>query len=93
MSDEDDFLVYGLDSPLHCVIKVRGHIRESWGVCLHMRIANQTTERGIPISILTGELTDQSVLLGVINGLYGFGFALISVKCVPCSATNYQSDT
>ncbi len=35
-----------------------------------------------PMSILTGRLTDQSALIGIINSLYDFGYPLISVECI-----------
>jgi hypothetical protein len=33
-----------------------------------------------PVTILTGQLIDQAMLLGVLNGLYGLGLPLLSVE-------------
>jgi hypothetical protein len=35
-----------------------------------------------PVTILTGLLTDQSALVGVINTLYNFGYPILTVECV-----------
>ena len=35
-----------------------------------------------PVTILTGLLTDQSALIGVINTLYDFGYPILTVECV-----------
>jgi hypothetical protein len=32
------------------------------------------------VTVLTGQLTDQAMLLGVLNGLYGLGLCLLSVE-------------
>jgi hypothetical protein len=34
------------------------------------------------VTILTGRMTDQAALIGVINSLYDFGCTLLSVECV-----------
>lgn len=33
-----------------------------------------------PVTTLTGELLDQAALMGVLNGLYSLGYALLSVE-------------
>lgn len=93
MSDEGASLKYGLDSPTHCIIEVQGHISESWAEHFHMEITHQMTLDNVSISLLRGDLIDHAELMGVLNGLYGFGFALISVKCTPCLATKNQDCT
>ena len=35
-----------------------------------------------PVTILTGRVADQSVLIGIINTLYTIGCPLLSVECV-----------
>ena len=43
--------------------------------------------------MLTGELTDQVALMGVLNTLYAMGFTLLKVErleCPPPSATSWQ---
>lgn len=85
MSDEGALFKYGLDSPTHCIIEVQGYISEQWGGFFHMEITHQIAPDEMTISTLTGDLSDQAELMGILNGLYGFGFTLISVKCTPCS--------
>ena len=35
-----------------------------------------------PMTTLTGQLIDQSALIGVINSLYDFGYPILLVECV-----------
>ena len=47
-----------------------------------MKIEHDRVLNEYPVTILTGLLTDQGALIGVINTLYDVGCPLISVECV-----------
>jgi hypothetical protein len=47
-----------------------------------MSIEHDVVLNQYPITILTGRLTDQAALIGVINSLYDLGCPLLSVECV-----------
>ena len=73
-----------LGSPAIYQITVRGNLEDSWSNQLGgINIHNATTANETPITILQGELVDQAALFGVLNTLYGLGFPLLSVECVP----------
>jgi hypothetical protein len=50
--------------------------------CGGMSIEHDVVLNQYPITILTGRLTDQAALIGVINSLYDLGCPLLSVDCV-----------
>lgn len=62
-------------------IIVQGNVNPAWQDRLEgMRIVRFQLERtDTYISILTGELTDQATLIGILNFLYNTGYPLISV--------------
>ena len=86
MAEKLDWSTFTLGSPAVYQITVRGYLDDSWsnqlgGIAIH----NTTTARETPITILQGELVDQASLFGVLNSLYGLGFPLLSVECVPAA--------
>ena len=73
-----------LGSPAIYQITVRGYLEDSWSNQLGgVVIRNTTSAQETPITILYGELVDQAALFGVLNSLYGLGFPLLSVECLP----------
>ncbi|MEZ4564860.1 MAG: hypothetical protein R2853_19190 [Thermomicrobiales bacterium] len=75
--------IYG---PATCVIRVQGVLAPDWSAQMaEMRIAVQRGEHR-PITVLSGELTDQAALHGVLAALYELGLPLISVECTPFAA-------
>jgi hypothetical protein len=50
--------------------------------CGGMTIEHDMVLTRYPVTILTGRLSDQAALIGVINLLYDFGCPLLSVECV-----------
>ncbi len=84
MPEEQDWSKFNLGSPAIYLIKIRGHLNEDWSNQLGgMTISHTTAVCNIPITILEGEMIDQAALFGVLNSLYGLGFPILSVKCVP----------
>jgi hypothetical protein len=64
-------------------ISIMGTLDKQWSdYCGGMSIEHQSSLDQYPVTILTGQLTDQSALVGVINSLYDLGCPIISVECV-----------
>lgn len=78
-----------VDSPLRLVtpgtytIRVQGRLDNSWSDQLSgMRITISGAGR-YAVTMLTGRLTDQAALFGVLNTLYDLGLPLLSVDYLP----------
>jgi len=69
------------DLPGSYRIRVRGWLDPSWsGRMSGLTIsASQATEPE-PVTTLTGDVTDQAALMGVLNALYDMGFPLLGVE-------------
>ena len=64
-------------------IRVLGTLDKKWSdYCGGMTIEHDILLDEYPMTNLTGQLIDQSALIGVINSLYDFGYPLILVECV-----------
>ena len=64
-------------------IRVSGFLDAGWSAHIGgMSVHHQADADGNSMTILTGELADQAALYGVLNGLYGLGFSLLSVECL-----------
>jgi hypothetical protein len=64
-------------------ICIMGTLDKNWSdYCGGMKIEHGIVLNEYPVTILTGLLTDQAALIGVINTLYDVGCPLISVECV-----------
>jgi hypothetical protein len=60
-----------------------GTLDTNWSeYCGGMKIEHDRVLNEYPVTILTGLLTDQASLIGVINTLYDLGCPLISAECV-----------
>jgi hypothetical protein len=69
--------------PIHYQIQVQGTLDPRWSGHLGgMAISASTQEDGSAITTLTGILTDQAALLGVLNALYNLHLPLMSVQCL-----------
>ena len=72
---------YDFDRPRECRIRVQGFLDESWserlgGLCITTsKIRDQK-----PVSVLAGQLRDQTELAGVLNTLYELHLTLLSVE-------------
>ena len=66
--------------PARYCICVKGFLDESWSHRLSgMQISNQVPDKQSPTAEITGEVRDQTELIGVINSLYEMHMPLISV--------------
>ena len=64
-------------------ITIQGYLDCSWSDDFGgITINNEVSKDGSPLTVLTGSLVDQAALFGVLNGLYGLGFPLLSVECL-----------
>ncbi len=70
-----------LDQPGQYRIRVQGALGERWMEYFEdMQIAVETCPDGAQVTVLTGCLTDQAALQGVLQKLYNLGFPLISAE-------------
>jgi hypothetical protein len=71
-----------LDDAVRCRIRVAGTVEPRLSVRLGGLRLRAVARPGGATTVLCGDLHDQAALLGVLNGLYQFGFSLLSVDCV-----------
>ena len=61
-------------------IKVQGELKESWSEKLQgLQINVERSPAKKPVSILIGQINDQSALTGVLNALYEYNMTILSV--------------
>jgi hypothetical protein len=69
------------DLPGRYRIRVHGRLSTSWSNRLgEMSITVRQAASRLPITTLTGEVTDQAALMGVLSTLYDMGFPLLKVE-------------
>ena len=62
-------------------IKVQGELKENWSERLQgMQITVERSRSNIPVSVLIGQINDQTALSGVLNALYDYNMTIISVQ-------------
>jgi hypothetical protein len=70
-----------LHQPAHYRICVQGTLDATWSnYFADLTVVNELDASLSGITILTGQLTDQAMLLGVLNRLYCLGLSLRSVE-------------
>lgn len=82
MSDHNIQSRFSLRTPAMVDITIAGCLDESWAAQLGMDL-DHTTNDALSVTVLKGLLIDQAALFGVLNGLYGLGYPLLSVECTP----------
>lgn len=76
------------DGPAAYQITVRGAIAPGWSGRLEgMAINNLILDDGTVYTVLSGELTDQAALSGVLNTLYELQLPLVAVNKLPLAGT------
>ena len=64
-------------------ICIDGTLDKNWSeYCGGMRIEHDIMLDQYPVTILTGRLPDQAVLIGIINTLFDIGCPLLAVECL-----------
>ena len=81
-----------LDAPAVCRIKIQGALAQHWSEYLGGLLISVADEDGQTVTTLSGELLDQAALMGVLNGLYGMGYAVFSVDCQPLPSEGGAKD-
>lgn len=69
-----------LDKPAIYRIQVQGFLGEHWSASMGGLEISVTRSHDQPVTTLSGEVRDQAALMGVLNGLYALGYALLSVE-------------
>ena len=73
----------GMFEPATYCISILGTLDKKWtDYCGGMAIEHTIVLQQYPATILTGVLTDQAALIGILNSLYDLGCPIISVECV-----------
>jgi hypothetical protein len=76
-----------LDRPATYEIKVPGELDAHWSDWVgSMAVAVDCEGDGCPMTTLTGVVTDQAALQGLLRRLYSLGLPLVSVVCLECAA-------
>ena len=82
----------GATSPLHIYdrasyrITVWGVLDERWSDWVDgMRIVHAVTSEGAALTVLEGEVADQSALVGVLNVMLTLSLPLVAVECLSWS--------
>ena len=84
----------GLFEPATYRISILGTLDKQWSdYCGGMTIEHQSFLDRYPMTILTGQLTDQAALVGVINSLYDMVCPIISVECVEAEQLRISPDS
>ena len=68
------------DQPAFYRIQVQGYLGQHWSESLAGLTISVSGERDQSVTTLSGEVLDQAALMGVLNGLYGMGYTLLSVE-------------
>jgi hypothetical protein len=75
-------------------IGILGTLDKQWSdYCGGMTIEHLSVLDQFPMTILTGQLTDQSALIGVINSLFDMGCPILLVECVEASELRIFPDS
>ena len=70
-------------SPANYRICVKGYLDDSWSDRLvGMTIANQVLHSESPVAALSGQVRDQTELLGLLNSIYEMHLPLVSIELV-----------
>ncbi len=81
------------DMPTTYRIAIRGVLPKSWSSRMGgMEIVSPDQAREAPVTILSGWLSDQAALLGVLNTLYDLHFPLVSVEYLELDLENAAHD-
>jgi hypothetical protein len=73
--------VFLFDLPGRYRIRVQGRLSASWSSRLSdMVLTVRQSANQPPVTTLTGELRDQTALMGVLNALYDMGCPLLKVE-------------
>ena len=69
-----------ISSPAQYRITLHGSLDENWSSRIGMRVNVNHDANPYPVTILTGEVLDQAMLLGVLNYMYDLGMPIVKVE-------------
>lgn len=75
-----------VDRPFNCRIRTQGNVSKSLAGSWEGLRIHATARDGYSECIFSGQLPDQSALIGVINYLYDLGMSIVSVECTTAAA-------
>ena len=68
-------------SPAQYRIVIRGSL-QNWSGRVGMHVNVNHDDNHYPVTILTGEVVDQAMLLGVLNYMYDLGMPIVKVEWI-----------
>jgi hypothetical protein len=68
------------DQPAFYRIQIQGYLGKHWSESMAGLTISVNRGRDQTTTTLSGEVLDQAALMGVLNGLYGMGYTLLSVE-------------
>jgi len=71
-------------------ICVQGFLDKDWSEHFRLNIEYERDAAAHPVTVLSGRLTDQAALFGILDSLYGLGFPLLSVECLAVETTDVR---
>lgn len=74
--------IRSFDAPGIYLILVQGALREDAPYLDDLTITAQYSEQGAPVTLLSGTLTDQAALMGILTALYNRGITVLAVNRV-----------
>ena len=84
----------GMFEPATYRISIMGTLDKKWSdYCGGMTIEHDIALNQYPMTILTGILTDQTALIGILNSLYDFGCPILLVECVEAGGLRIFPDS
>ena len=69
-----------LDESASYCIQVQGYLSQQWTDYLAGLSISVNVDPDQTVTTLSGEVTDQAALMGVLNNLYNLGFSILSVE-------------
>jgi hypothetical protein len=79
----NDFPPLSMDQPATYQIKVQGRLSENWSNWFDgLTVTAAETEGGPTLTTLTGLVTDQAALHGVLSRIRDLGLPLLLVECL-----------
>lgn len=74
--------LHGFDAPGIYLILVQGRLAAGSPYLDDLLVTAQYDQQGAPVTLLSGTLTDQAALMGVLTALYDRGITVLSVNRV-----------
>lgn len=74
------------DCPATYQIIIQGQLGPDWSDWFEGMTIAPAADQKEPLTTLTGLVTDQAALHGLLNRLYGLGLPLLSIKCLGVGA-------